>query len=156
MKKLLAIIRVALMAISCIACAKEPTPVNTKTCSYQEMVDYLTAKGFISKDAKPVDINKTEGYVTDNTGGELPFADLADKAEDYDGLYLFWWDGKNNSQLFQDRYENMIINGNTIVVMGGACIMSVEEVNGYFAIAFKDGYAQKDTVLKAFKELPNQ
>ena len=65
--------------------------VDPKTCTYDEMVDYLTAKGYIPKDATPVDMLTTEGYLTDNTGGEIPFAPFADKAQDYDGLWLMWW-----------------------------------------------------------------
>ena len=45
--------------------------VDPKTCTYDEMVDYLTAKGYISKDAAPVDMLTTEGYLTDNTGGGM-------------------------------------------------------------------------------------
>ena len=56
--------------------------VDPKTCTYDEMVDYLTAKGYIPKDATPVDMLTTEGYLTDNTGGEIPFAPFADKAQE--------------------------------------------------------------------------
>ena len=161
MKNLVKILSLTLAAfmlvMSLAACgAKEPDPVNTKTCTYQEMVDYLKAKGFIKKDAQPVNMNTTAGYTQDNTGGEIPYFDLGDKAEDFDGLYLVWWDGANNSQLYQDRYENAVVNGNTIVFMGGASVMSLEDINGYFGIAFKEGFAQKDAVLEAFKALPNK
>ena len=50
--------------------------VDPETCTYDEMVEYLTAKGYISKDAAPVDMLTTEGYLTDNTDGEIPFAPL--------------------------------------------------------------------------------
>ena len=156
-RKIALVLAVCLIAVCFTACgAKEPDPVNTKTCTYDEMVNYLKAKGFIAKDAKPVDINTTPGYVKDNTGGEIPCFEIADKAEDFGGLYLFFWDGAKNSQLYQDRYENAVINGNTVVYMGGACVMSLEDINGYFGIAFKDGFAQKDAALKAFKALPNK
>ena len=40
------------------------------------MVEYLTAKGYISKDSSPVDMLTTEGYLTDNTDGETPLRPL--------------------------------------------------------------------------------
>ena len=155
MKKALCLVLAVLMLAAClIACEKAPEPVNTKTCSYEEMVAYLTAKGYIAKDAKPVNINETAGYVQDNTGGEIPFVELADKAEDYDGLWLFWW--KEGSDLYNNVYVNMAANAGTIVYMGGACVISTEAQSGNFAIAFKEGFAQKDAVLADFKALPNK
>ena len=89
LRKILCLSLALLMVAVCFtACGeKAPDPVNTNTCTYEEMVAYLTAKGYIAKDAKPVDINTTEGYVTDNTGGEIPYAAMADKAEDFGGLW---------------------------------------------------------------------
>jgi len=155
LKKTLCLALALLMLASClVACAKDPDPVNTKTCTYEEMVAYLTAKGYIAKDAKPVNINETEGYVTDNTGGEIPFVEIADKAEDYDGLWLFWW--KEGSDLYNNIYVNMAANAGTIVFMGGAAVISTDAQNGYFAIAFGENYAKKDAVLADFNALPNK
>ena len=47
------------------------------------------------EDCEPVDINETTGYLTDNTNGEFTETKVADKAYDYDGLWLFWWDLEN-------------------------------------------------------------
>lgn len=161
LKKTLCLLLAAALLVTClIGCAKkpeeaqEPDPVNTNTCSYEEMVAYLTAKGFIAKDAKPVDINTTEGYVTDNTGGEIPYAAMADKAEDFGGLWLFHWE--KDSEAYNNVFVNAPANGNMLVYMGGACILQAEAINGLYAVAFAEDYAQKDAVLADFKALPNK
>ena len=146
-----------LLALSLLACltacgGKDPEPVNTATCSYEEMVAYLTAKGYIAENAKPVDINVTEGYVQDNTGGEFPFAPMADKAEDFDGLWLFYW--KEGSEAYENVYVNIAANDGMLVYMGGAAVLQSEAASGNFAIAFGEGYAKKDAVLADFKALP--
>ena len=120
--------------------------VDPKTCTYDEMVDYLTAKGYIPKDATPVDMLTTEGYLTDNTGGEIPFAPFADKAQDYDGLWLMWWDAAAPSEAYTNCFQNLAMNG-------GAAILETSAYNGNFAIAFGDGYAQKDAVMADFQGL---
>lgn len=144
-----------LLAVLFTACGeKAPDPVNTNTCTYEEMVAYLTAKGYIAKDAKPVDINTTEGYVTDNTGGEIPYAAMADKAEDFGGLWLFHWE--KDSEAYNNVFVNAPANGNMLVYMGGACVLQAEAINGLYAVAFAEGYAQKDAVLADFNALPNK
>lgn len=161
LKKTLCLLLAAALLVTClIGCAKkpeeakEPDPVNTNTCSYEEMVAYLTAKGYIAKDAAPVDINTTEGYVTDNTGGEIPYAAMADKAEDFGGLWLFHWE--KDSEAYNNVFVNAPANGNMLVYMGGACVLQAEAINGLYAVAFAEGYAQKDAVLADFNALPNK
>ena len=90
-KRTLCALLALVLACGLAACGGAKT-VDPETCTYDEMVEYLTAKGYISKDAAPVDMLTAEGYLTDNTGGELPFAPFADKAQDYDGLWLMWWE----------------------------------------------------------------
>ena len=156
LKKVLCLsLALLLLAVLFTACGeKAPDPVNTNTCSYEEMVAYLTAKGYIAKDAAPVDINTTEGYVTDNTGGEIPYAAMADKAEDFGGLWLFHWE--KDSEAYNNVFVNAPANGNMLVYMGGACILQAEAINGLYAVAFAEDYAQKDAVLADFKALPNK
>ena len=127
--------------------------VDPETCTYDEMVEYLTAKGYISKDSSPVDMLTTEGYLTDNTDGEIPFAPFADKAQDYDGLWLMWWDAAAPSEAYTNCFQNLAMNGGTVVYMGGAAVLETAAHNGSFAIAFGDGYAQKDAVTADFKAL---
>ena len=155
LKKAMCAFLVLLMLTACLsACgSKEPDPVNTKTCNYDEMVEYLTAKGYIAKDTTPVDINTTEGYVTDNTGGQFPFVTIADKAEDFGGLWLFWWDTANPTENYE-TYTSMASNSGTIVFMGGAAIIATKANSGNFAIAFAEGYAKADDVLADFNALP--
>ena len=156
LKKVLCLsLALLLLAVLFTACGeKAPDPVNTNTCSYEEMVAYLTAKGYIAKDAAPVDINTTEGYVTDNTGGEIPYAAMADKAEDFGGLWLFYWE--KDSEAYNNVFVNAPANGNMLVYMGGACVLQAEAINGLYAVAFAEGYAQKDAVLADFNALPNK
>ncbi|MBR4193078.1 MAG: hypothetical protein IKQ54_01950 [Oscillospiraceae bacterium] len=156
LKKVLCLsLALLLLAVLFTACGeKAPDPVNTNTCSYEEMVAYLTAKGYIAKDAAPVDINTTEGYVTDNTGGEIPYAAMADKAEDFGGLWLFHWE--KDSEAYNNVFVNAPANGNMLVYMGGACVLQAEAINGLYAVAFAEGYAQKDAVLADFNALPNK
>lgn len=156
LKKVLCLsLALLLLAVLFTACGeKAPDPVNTNTCSYEEMVAYLTAKGYIAKDAAPVDINTTKGYVTDNTGGEIPYAAMADKAEDFGGLWLFHWE--KDSDAYNNVFVNAPANGNMLVYMGGACVLQAEAINGLYAVAFAKGYAQKDAVLADFNALPNK
>lgn len=148
---LAAVLMVALFA----ACGggSEPKAVNTKTGTYDEMVAYLKAKGYIANDATPVDMNTTAGYTQDNTGGEMPYSTIADKAEDWGGLWLVWFDPNAEDQ---ENYNSMASNGGTIVIMGGANIFQPAANSGRFAIAFAEDYAQKDAVLADFNALPKE
>lgn len=141
-----------LLTLGLAACGGSKT-VDPKTCTYDEMVDYLTAKGYISKDAAPVDMLTTEGYLTDNTGGEMLFAPFADKAMDYDGLWLMWWDSETPSEAYTNCFQNLAMNGGTVVYMGGAAVLETAAYNGSFAIAFAENYAQKDAVTADFQAL---
>ena len=60
MKKFVTMLLALVMVLSLAACGGTKS-VDPKTCTYDEMVDYLTAKGYISKDAVPVDMLTTEG-----------------------------------------------------------------------------------------------
>lgn len=141
-----------LFASVLIACSQPLPAPDPSTAAYEDMVSWLTSEGYISEQADPVDINTTAGYVTDNTGGDYPYAKVADKAMDYDGLWLFWWDLENRTEEY-GTYEGMLNNNGIIVVKGGACVLATVARNGAFAIAFDDDYAQKDAVLAAFNAL---
>ncbi len=154
MKQILcALLAAVLMVALFAACSKEVTPVNTNTCTYDEMVAYLKDKGYIAKDATPVDMNTTAGYVQDNTGGDMPFSTIGDKAEDWGGLWLVWFDPNAKDQ---EAYNSMASSGGTIVIMGGANIFQPAANSGRFAIAFAEDYAKKDDVLADFKALPKE
>lgn len=128
--------------------------VDPKTAAYDDMVAWLTDKGFIEKDAVPVDINETTGYLTDNTGGQFTEIQVADKACDYNGLWLFWWnpEGGDYDQVFSD----MANNAGTILLGGGAAFLETDAVNGAYAIAFSEDYTKKEDALKAFQELKSE
>lgn len=158
MRKMMSLLTVAALTVCLLAGCKDSgktEPVNAKTCSYDEMVAYFTEQEFISKDSKPVDINATDGYLVDNTGGEMTDTAVADKAYDYDGLWLFWWDPENETD-FTQVYNDMKVNANTILLGGGAKLLEVSAVNGAFAIAFSENYANKDAVLEAFEALESE
>lgn len=141
-----------LLALVLAACGGAEA-VDPATCTFDGMAAYLTEKGYISKDAAPVDMLTTEGYLTDNTGGEFPFAPFADKALDYDGLWLMWWDSATPSEAYTNCFQNLAMNGGTVVYMGGAAVLETAAYNGNFAIAFAEDYAQKDAVIADFQAL---
>lgn len=153
------ILAIAMMATVLSACGgdsgkKDPDPVNAKTGSYEDMVAYLTAKGYIAEGTTPVDMNTTPGYsTTDHTGGEV-IPVWADKAEDYGGLWLLWWDLENQTEAYE-RYQSMMMNSGTVVYMGGACVLEGATLNGAFAIYCAEGYEKADAVTADFKALPN-
>ena len=153
-KTMCAFLAVLMLTAGLSACgSKDPDPVNTATCTYDEMVAYLTAKGYIAEGTTPVDINTTEGYVTDNTGGQFPFVTIADKAEDFGGLWLFWWDTADPTENYE-TYSSMAMNSGFMVFMGGAAVLETKANSGAFAIAFAEDYAKADDVLADFNALP--
>ncbi len=154
-KRTLCTLLALLLALSLAACGGAKS-VDPKTCTYDEMVSYLTEKGYIAKDAAPVDMLTTEGYLTDNTGGDIPFAPFADRAEDYGGLWLMWWDSATPSEAYTNYFQSMAANNGAMVYMGGAAVLQTEASNGNFAVAFSADYAQKDAVLADFNALTSK
>lgn len=153
------LLAVLVLAMGLTACGEagggDVAEVNTATGTYDEMVSYLTAKGYIAEDATPVDINTTEGYLIDNTGGEWTDLAVADKAGDYDGLWLFWWDPDAENE-YDEVFDFIAVNGNVILLGGGAAMIQLEGFSGNFGIAFGEDYAQKDAVLEDFGALPKE
>lgn len=129
--------------------------INAELSSYEDMVKYLQSKGYISEDAKPVDINSTKGYVKDQTGGKFTQTNVADKAYDYNGLWLLWWNQVNKTSNY-DNYSSMKNNNGVIALGGGAAILNTSAVNGSFAVAFASNYAKKDAVITDFKSIDNK
>ncbi len=157
MKKTALFLLVLLAAVYLPACGNSVSqPVNTIYGTYDDMVAYFVEKGYIAADCSPVDMLTTEGYVTDNTGGSIPCAPFADRAEDYDGLWLMWWDSSTPSEAYESCFANIAMNDGTVVYQGGAATIKTAAYNGNFAIAFADGYAQADTVLENFQSLPRE
>ena len=154
-KTLAALMAAALLTVSLTACGGDPTPPNAKTAPYDEMVEWLTQEGYISEETQPIDLNTTKGYITDNTGGSFPTAMLADQAEDYDGLWLFWWDLGNTTEAYE-VYQNMKMNSGVMMIEGGAAVLQTAGQNGAYAIAFASDYPNQDQVLEAFEALPTE
>ncbi len=152
-----ALLALLVLTASFTACgSKDPDPVNTRTGSFDDMVTYLTEKGYIVKDTQPVDMLTTEGYITDNTDSEFPCAPFADRAEDYGGLWLMWWDAETPSDTYTSCFANIAMNGGIVVYMGGAAVMETAAYSGSFAIAFAEDYAKADEVIADFNNLPRE
>lgn len=149
MKKTVLFILAAVMLFSFAACGAK-TPSASKG-TYDELVSYMKSKNVISKDAKPVNINETAGYTIDNTEGEMPFSTVATKAEDFDGVWLFYFD--ESDEKIKEYLDKLDYFEGLIVVGGGANILQLEAYKGHFGIAFGDSCANKDAALEAFKGL---
>ena len=81
--------------------------------------------------------------------------EIEDKAYDYEGLWLFWWDPENKTDLYEN-YESMAANQGTIVLAGGAAVLETEAVNGTYAIAFSEDYEKKQDAVKVFEMIENE
>lgn len=151
---IIAVLSICGMMTGCTA-KEEKIKVNASTSSYEDMVSYFEQEGFISEDCEPVDINETVGYLQDNTGGQFTETKVADKAYDYDGLWLFWWDQENQTELYEN-YQSMGVNQGTIVLEGGAAVLQTEAANGAYALAFSEDYEKKQDVIDAFEALKSK
>lgn len=132
--------------------------LNTYHSSWDDVVAYLTTEGVISADAEQVDMLTTEGYLQDNTGGQLPTYAFADKAVDFGGVYLCWWNLAEPTEAL-DCYTGMLNNSGNIVIMGGAAVVKFVMTNsGSFAIGFADDYdeAAKTAAVDAFNAIDNK
>jgi hypothetical protein len=116
----------------------EITGANVYATSYDDMVSYLKEQKVIEADAQGVDMNTTAGYLW--SGSDHNYASsaraFADKAYDYNGVYLVWWDIANGSS-YTDVYQSINVNGRAIFA-GGAFTFATASVNGYYAIGFSD------------------
>ena len=103
---------------------------------------HKTYRGYIDNHIKP-------------SIGKIPLSKLSslDLQKLYDGLWLMWWDAAAPSEAYTSCFQNLAMNGGTIVYMGGAAVLETAAHNGSFAIAFGDGYAQKDAVMADFQGL---
>lgn len=129
--------------------------LNASTSSYDDMVKELQDKGYIDKAAKPVDMNTAKSYLKDNTGGHFPQTAIADKANDYNGVWLLWWDQQKKTNNFAN-FTSMANNQGTVVLGGGAATLTTAAVNGSYAIAFSQSYAKKDAATAAFKAIDSK
>lgn len=122
MKKLTGMILIfAMLCVAwmsgCGSAQSNAASVDLNTCTYEEFIAYLQAKGFIDKNAVPVDMNATAGYLVNelydddfNIVGYQSFSDkayaFADKAKDYNGLYVIWYDTAEGAA-FQETWESL-------------------------------------------------
>lgn len=112
--------------------------VNVYVSEYDDMVAYLQTQGVISADAEPVDMNTTAGYLWEYaTGMTTEAIAFADKAYDYGGVYLMWWDIANGSE-YEDYYSSYSFSTGTIAVGGGQYTLPFSSTSGFYAIAFAD------------------
>lgn len=111
---------------------------NVYVSDYDDVVSYLQGKGVLSSDTDPVNINETAGYLWDGStyAVSTEAVAFADKAYDYDGVWLIWWDISNGSE-YEDVYTSMANNSGSIVVNGGQYSCPTSSYSGFYAIAFK-------------------
>lgn len=129
--------------------------LNTYESSWEDMVAHLTANGVIAADAAQVDMLTTPGYLKMYDGTFNDTYAFADKAVDFGGVYLMWWNLAEPTAAF-DCYTGMLNNGGTIVVMGGMyTVPAVATASGSYAIAFAEGYdeAAKTAALDVFNAI---
>lgn len=156
-KKLMCLTLVLSAVLGLCACGQgKAAAPNAATAAYDDVVAYLKEGGVIADETGAVDINTTEGYVTDNTGGDFAVAEIADKAYDYDGLWLLWWDVANESELYQSNFQYIEMNEGIIVIQGGAATLQAEAYKGAYAIAFAEDYGKKDEALKLFNAMTEE
>lgn len=177
-RSLLALLLLCVLAVSLLAgCGKKAVePVDLTTCTYEDFIGWLKANEFIAEGTAPVDMNTTAGYllceimdenyeiVGYESFSDKPYA-FADKAEDYDGLYVIWYDTTENGA-FAGTWGNLsygIELGEETIIYP---LVFKEDFSGYgliplnangssFLLGFAEGYdeAAKEAILTAFKTL---
>lgn len=114
--------------------------LNTYESSWDEMVAHLTEKGVIASDATQTDMLTTTGYLKKYDGTFEETYAFADKAVDFGGVYLCWWNLVEPTDAY-GCYSGMASNGGSIVVNGGMYVVKVAfESYGSFAIGFAEDY----------------
>lgn len=114
--------------------------LNTYESSWDEMVAYLTEQGVIAADATQTDMLTTTGYLKKYDGTFEETYAFADKAVDFGGVYLCWWDLVNTSSAYE-CYAGLAQNSGNIVVSGGMYVVSVKFTQyGSYAISFAEDY----------------
>lgn len=129
--------------------------LNTYESSWEDMVAHLTTNGVIAADAAQVDMLTTPGYLKMYDGTFNDTYAFADKAVDFGGVYLMWWNLAEPTSAY-DCYTGMLNNGGNIVVMGGMYVVNaVATSSGSYAIAFAEGYDEtaKTTALDVFNAI---
>lgn len=128
--------------------------LNTYESGWDEIVAHLTEKGVIASDATQTDMLTTAGYLKKYDGTFEETYAFADKAVDFGGVYLVWWDLVNTTSAY-DCYTAMANNPGYILVGGGMySVNATFESSGSYAIGFAEGYDENaaenaKSVLKA-------
>lgn len=124
--------------------------LNIYESGWDDMVAHLTEQGVISADAEQVDMLTTAGYLKKYDGTYEETYAFADKAVDFGGVYLVWWNLVEPTDAYS-CYTAMIQNSGSIVVNAGMYFVPVVFTNyGSFAIGFAEDYDEtKATEAKA-------
>lgn len=129
--------------------------LNTYESGWEDMVAHLTTNGVIAADAAQIDMLTTPGYLKMYDGTFNDTYAFADKAVDFGGVYLMWWNLAEPTTAY-DCYTGMLNNGGYIVVMGGMYSTPfAATASGSFAIAFAEGYDEtaKTAALDVFNAI---
>lgn len=113
--------------------------INAYKTDYDQMVAYLQKEGIIDVDAQAVDMNTTAGYANKYDGTKEDVVAFADKANDYNGVQLIWFDLLGGSE-YASNCSALTFNDGVIPVMGGMYTISTGAYNGSYALAFAEGY----------------
>lgn len=121
--------------------------LNAFTSSYEDVAAALGLSG------EGVDMLTNPGYVKKYDGTYDEAMAFADKAIDFGGVGLVWFDLVNGSE-YTENYNAMAVNSGVIVIMGGMYTVSTDANNGAFALCFAEGCdeqvkADKIAALKA-------
>lgn len=116
----------------------EVADFNAYTASFDDMVAYLQAEGVIDADAEGVDMGENPGYVVKYDGTTEDVMTFADKAMDYNGVYVIWFDLEGGE--YTNNYNSMAVNDGIIPIMGGMYTVKTAACNGCFAIGFAEEY----------------
>lgn len=129
--------------------------LNTYESSWEDMVAHLTENGVISAEATQVDMLTTAGYLKMYDGTFNDTYAFADKAVDFGGVYLIWWNLAEPTSAY-DCYTSMMNNNGTIVVMGGMyTVYATPVASGSYALAFAEDYDEtaKAAALQVFQAI---
>mgnify|MGYP000879902217 CR=1 FL=1 len=141
-----------------LAKTPELTEINSYHSDYDAMVDYLKEQGVIAETAEAVDMNTTAGYVKKHNGTYNDVKKIADKAFDYGGIWLIWFDLTNldNATSMKATYDSLVAN-HTIILNGGEYTLALGDgaINGCFALMYGDNITdgQKTDFTAKFKAI---
>lgn len=130
--------------------------LNAYNSSFDEVVTFLKSEGVIADDADGIDMNETAGYVRKYDGTMEEVMAFCDKAVDYNGVGIVWFDLLGNTQ-FMENYNAMESNSGTIPIRGGMYTVSTNLVRGSYALVLGESLSEeaKAAAMAALQKIDN-